>query len=80
MCNDACPGLFIKETMPNATMDRLQRQLNIMSESCLKYGPSIKMSKTNVNIFRNDGRLGTNEKVCVCLCVCDSLCARVVLR
>ena len=45
-CNDACPGLFINESMPNVLMlldadgvamvndaiGRLQRQLNVMDE------------------------------------------------
>jgi len=67
MCNDACPGLFINESLPNLPMllyaddvamvddttDRLQCQLIIMSKFCSKYGLSINMSKTNIIIFRN---------------------------
>jgi len=77
MCNDACPGLFIEESMlivylllnaadvamVNNRIVLLQRQLNITSEFCSKYDISINMSKTNVMIFRNGGRLKPNEKV-----------------
>ena len=58
MCNDACPGLFINESMPSVHMplyaddvamvnDTISR-LNLMSEFCSKYCLSINMSKTKL--------------------------------
>jgi len=76
-CNDACPGLFINESMLNVhlliyvddvamingTIGPLQLQLDVMGESCSKYGLSINISKTNIMMFRNVSQLRMNEKM-----------------
>ena len=77
MCKDNCPGIFVDDAMSNVhmllyaddiamvndTIGRLQKQLNIFSDFCYKYGLTVNMSKTNVMIFRNGGRIRSNEKV-----------------
>ena len=70
---NACPSLSMNQcrmlpdaddvAVVNDTTCRLQCELNVMSEFGSKYGLIINMSKTKVMIYRNGGRLRTNETV-----------------
>ena len=77
MLNDAeCSGIFVNETLPNLlllmyaddialcadTVGRLQKQINVLEEFCLKWGMKVNMKKTKVLVFRRGGIVRQNEK------------------
>ena len=52
--------LLYADDVSMAIIGLLQHQLNVMSGFCSKYGLNINMSKPNVMIVRNGGRLRMN--------------------
>ena len=77
MLNDAeCSGIFVNETLPNLvllmyaddialcadTVGRLQKQINVLEEFCLKWGMKVNMKKTKVLVFRRGGIVRPNEE------------------
>ena len=47
----------------NETIGRLQRQLNILNEFCIKYGLNVNLKKTNIIVFRNGGQTKKHENI-----------------
>ena len=47
----------------NDCIERIQQQLNILSDFCSKYMLNINLSKTNQIVFRNGGIIRGNEKL-----------------
>jgi len=77
MCETSCTGLFLNEMYPNVqmlmfaddiimlndTIGRLQQQSNCLNTFCKNYMLQVNLSKTNIIIFRNGGKLRGNEKL-----------------
>lgn len=74
--DERCQGIYINETVPNLlqllyaddmanftdTVFNLQKQINVVSQFCSKFGMKVNLNKTKIIVFRRGGQLRLNER------------------